>query len=267
MRLSDVLSKSCTREYIQVDGFMKNKSLGVGKQRKISIGKIALNFYCKKCDDDRTFWSGEELFCIGVNEQLISIDCVLSCNCGSFVQVWFLVECNDNISGYAPKVRILKRSEKMSSEVMLSKEKYGNFSELLDKANCAYQDELGAGAIVYLRKVFELITVQAADAAHISYSKRSDGSHKNFKELLEKADAELSIIPKEFSADRYRLFRELSEVVHGEYDENLGLAKFDALHRLIIGIIENVKNKKEMMEAIGTLGWTAKDGGVNSDKT
>ena len=53
----------------------------------------------------------------------------------------------------------------------------------------------------------------------------------------------------------YRLFRELSTVVHGDYDEDLGLRKFEALNRLVIGILENVKNKEELKEAIGALGW------------
>ncbi|GHT83222.1 hypothetical protein FACS1894137_03790 [Spirochaetia bacterium] len=263
MRLSGVLSKPLTSEYVQVEGFMNNKSLKVGKQLKISIGKIALNFFCKNCDDERTFFSGDELFCIGVDKHLISIDCVLSCHCGSSVLVWFLVECDTDISGYAPKVHILKRSEKMLSTVMLSKEKYGDFSDLLDKANHAFRDELGAGAIVYLRKIFEMITVQTADAVGISYSKRTNGSPANFRNLLEKVDEKCSIIPNEFSKDGYRLFGELSDVVHGEYDEILGLAKFEALHSLIIGILEKVKSSKKMMAAIVSL-WPT--GGVSSDK-
>lgn len=66
--------------------------------------------------------------------------------------------------------------------------------------------------------------------------------------------------PKEFSENGYRLFGELSDVVHGNYDEQLGLQKYDALHRLIVGVLDNVKNNREMMEAIGTLGWNQEGG-------
>jgi len=39
----------------------------------------------------------------------------------------------------------------------------------------------------------------------------------------------------------------LSGVVHGEYDEEAGLKNFEALHRLVIGILENVINHKEVI--------------------
>jgi hypothetical protein len=81
MRLSDVLSKPCSTEFVQADGFM-TKNLTVGGQRKIDIGKIGVNFYCTPCNDTRTFWSDSVLYCIAVSPRLISIDCVLKCCCG-----------------------------------------------------------------------------------------------------------------------------------------------------------------------------------------
>jgi hypothetical protein len=91
MRLSDVLSKPLGTKFVQIDGFM-TKRLTVGKQRQLDVGRIGLNFYCKQCNDLRTFWSSDKLYCIGVNDRQISIDCVLNCQCGSSVAVWFLVE-------------------------------------------------------------------------------------------------------------------------------------------------------------------------------
>lgn len=261
MRLADVLSKPLTDKFVQVEGFLGNQRLGIGKQKKIIVGKVALNFFCKNCIDDRTFCSNEKLFCIGVNDHLISIDCVLKCPlCNSSVQTWFLVECEEDIFSTAPEVRILKHSEKLSDRVLLSRDRYDDFSVLLEKAQRAYCEELGAGSIVYLRKILELITVQAAEAANIN-TKKSNGKRKPFKELLEEVDIQRSIIPKEFSANGYRLFGELSDMVHGDYDEQLGLQKYNALCRLIIGIIDNVKNNNEMMSAIGSLGWND-DGGT-----
>lgn len=254
MRLAEVLSKSPTLEFKQVEGFLGEKVVAVGKQRKIQVGKIALNYFCKKCADARTFYSGNEIFCIGVNDQLVSIDCVLNCHCGASVQIWFLVDCYGDISGRAPEIRILKRSEKLSTDVLLDNKRYGEVSELLEKAERAQRDRLGAGAMVYLRKIFEQITIQTATASGIPCI-YNNGKKKPFRNLLEEVDKQCSIIPKEFSANGYRLFGELSSIVHGEYDEELALLKYESLHRLIIGVLDNVKNNHEMIAAIGSLGW------------
>lgn len=122
--------------------------------------------------------------------------------------------------------------------VRINDNRYGEFTPLLDKAMQAYTDGLGAGAVVYLRKIFEKITVKAAKAVDIEYAQYDGGNPKNFSDLLKKVDEKCSIIPKEFSANGYKLFRELSGVVHGEYDEEAGLKNFEALHRLVIGILE-----------------------------
>lgn len=255
MRLSDVLSKPISETFAQVEGFLDNRNLGIGKQRKIEVGKVALNFFCKNCGDDRTFCSGDELFCIGVNDQTISIDSVLKCSvCSSSVQIWFLIECDHDMSLAAPCVRIAKRSEKLSNMVLFSREKYGDFSELLEKAHRAYRDDLGAGSIVYLRTILERITIQVAEVAGINL-RSEKGRKKTFKDLLEEVDHSRSIVPHEFSANRYRLFAELSEVVHGNNEEHIVLQKFDAFCRLVVGVLDNVRNNAELMAAIGSLGW------------
>jgi hypothetical protein len=261
MRLSDMLSKPLTGRFEQVEGFLDNVKLKSGKQKRIKVGIVALNYFCKNCDSDLTFCSGDELFCIGIHDRLVSIDCALKCpRCGTTLPVWFLVESESEPNALAPKVRVLKRSEKLSEKVQLGRGQYGDYSELLEKAECAYRDELGAGAIVYLRKVFEGITVQTANALGVDYEKHEGGNPKNFFILLQKVDEESHIIPREFASDGYRLFRELSNVVHSTYDEQLGLQKYDALHRLVIGVLENVKNNQEMMAAIGSLGWYTEEG-------
>lgn len=257
MRLSDVLSKPISNEFCQVEGFLGNRRLKSGSSKKITIGKVALNFYCKNCEDQRTFYSGDELYCIGVNNNTVSIDCVLECpGCGSLVQMWFLLECSGEVTSANPNVRILKRSEKLSDSVLLIKDQYGDFTDLLEKANRASRDGLGAGSIVYLRKVLERITIQVANAEGISTT-RNNGGRKPFRNILEEVDGRCSIIPREFSDNSYRLFGELSDVVHGDCDDEIGLQKYDPLYRLVVGVIENVKNNKEMMEAIGSLGWNS----------
>ncbi|MGI6740407.1 MAG: hypothetical protein ACOX7C_02815 [Brevefilum sp.] len=255
MRLGSILSKKPTNKYQEVEAFLLNKRGDTGQQVKLEVGKVMLNYFCAECDDLRTFESKGNITCIFVNQQLISIDTVLSCGCGTDAQAWFLIESENEINGLAPRVRIVKRSEKLSEQVAINTNKYGDYTMLLNKAEQAYREGLGAGSIVYLRKAFEKITVDTAKISGIEYDSYPRGNPKNFSGLLRRVDTQCSIIPNEFSADGYRLFRELSTVVHGEYDEELGLRKFEALNRLVIGILENVKNREELYEAIGTLGW------------
>lgn len=255
MRLSDILSKPPNKEYVQVDAFLLNKAGKVGQKVDISVGKIALNYFCVACDDVRTFFSGDKLTCIFANKNLISIDCVLTCICGATIPIWFLIESKNDITGQVPEVRIIKKTIKLSKDVSATHTRYGEFTPLLDKAMQAYTDGLGAGAVVYLRKIFEKVTIQMANAVGIEYLQYEGGNPKNFSDLLRKVDESCAIIPKEFSSNGYKLFRELSSVVHGEYDEDAGLKNFEALHRLVIGILENVINHKELIDAITMLGW------------
>ena len=257
MRLSDVLSKPVDLKFWQVDGFLDNRKLKSGKSKKLAVGKVGLPYFCKCCDSDMTFISAEDIYCIGVNNKQISIDSVLTCSrCGNELLVWFLVESNTDIHNPAPEVRVLKRTEKFTPNALSAKSTYGNFAELLGKADCAYRNELGAGAIIYLRKAYETITLQTASAAGITIMKSNGTSQRPFKDILQEVDAQKHIIPQEFSADGYKLFGELSEIAHGtNVSEADALLKYEPLHRLVVGIIENVKNNAELMTALGNLGW------------
>ena len=79
--------------------------------------------------------------------------------------------------------------------------------------------------------------------------------------MLEEVDRECAIVPREFSENGYRLFEELSECAHGNCDEQMAINKYEALKRLITGIIDNVKNKEEITSALESLNWN--DGGEN----
>lgn len=259
MRLSDVLSKKPSNDYVQVDGFVINKKGSAGQKVDLTVGTVRLNYFCENCGDLRTFNSQGQLACVFINKRLISIDCVLSCGCGATVQVWFLVESESDITAVSPKVRILHKNEKLSNRVRFNADKYRQYSILLDKAEYAYRNELGAGSIVYLRKVFEMVTVQTADAIGMEYEKYEGGNPKNFTALLEKVDNQCSIIPAEFAENKRQLFSELSAIVHGDFDEELGLKKFQPLYRLVVGIIENVFNKEEFKQAKEFLKWESSE--------
>lgn len=256
MRLSDVLSTAPTKEFMQVDGFLQNKKGNIGQKINIDVGKIGVIYFCKICNGLNTFCSSKKLLTIFVNKNLISINTVLCCSrCNNSVPIWFLIESNDDITGQSPHVKIIKKSDKLINLARTDFSKYKDFTKLLDKAQQAYNEELGAGAIIYLRKIFEKLTIESAKAINLEYKKYGNGNPKNFCELLKNVDEKCSIIPKEFSKNRYRLFRELSEIIHGECDDNVGISKFELLQRLIIGILDNINNNKELLAAIKELNW------------
>ena len=153
MTLGDILSKPPIDEYKQVEGFLVNKKGKIGQQEKLLNCNIALNYYCKNCDDIRTFCSVGKISCIFESKTLISIDGILSCNCGTTVRVWFLVESKNDITLAAPEIRILKRTEKFSEKVTIINNKYGDFTEFLEKSKRASREGFGACSIVYLRAV------------------------------------------------------------------------------------------------------------------
>ena len=233
---------------------------------EINAGRIALNFYCKKCEDSRTFMSPDRLHALIINENLISVDASLQCPvCKTGIQVWFLLEVKDMFTE-EPKVKILKRTEKLSKNASeLRENSFGIYTDLLEKAMRASREGFGAGAIIYLRKVFERVTSEVAKASNISTTYvNSNGKEKRktFKELLTEVDTKCAIVPIEFSNNRYKLFGKLSDVVHGEYDEEIALEKFSAFYRLVTGIIENVKSKEEFQSAQQALGLS-EGGGKN----
>lgn len=225
---------------------------------EIKAGRIALNFYCRNCEDLRTFMSPDKLHALIISENLISLDASLQCpDCKTEIQVWYLLEVKDMFTE-EPKVKILKRTEKLSENVSaLRANSFGKYTDLLEKAMRASREGFGAGAIIYLRKVFEQVTKEVAKSSGISttfFNKNNKKQWKTFKDLLTEVDKKCAIIPVEFSNNSYKLFGKLSDVVHGKYDEEIALEKFSAFYRLITGVIENIKNKDEFMDAMHALG-------------
>lgn len=165
------------------------------------------------------------------------------------------------VSELLTKISLLDNNGKMKTEVnkvsvSLNTETYGDFTDALEKAKKAAREGFGAGSIVYLRKVFERIITQTAEAADPPIETRKvNGNLKPFIQILTPVKDQCNIIPSEFAEDGYKLFGELSDVVHGDYDEDEALQKFDAFYRLVTGVLEKIKTNRELMDAIGTLGW------------
>lgn len=250
MRLSDVLSKDISSKFVQVDNFFGYRKSQMGKSKKINIGTVALNFFCEKCDGYRTFYSRYKVDCIYINEKKANINCMLFDKCNTFVVVGFLIEIENSITDNLPEVRILKKYINKFDNVKLINNIYGEYTDKLERANIAFNANLGAGSIIYLRKVFELIIEKAREEAGISkYKDENENKRKTFKELLKEVNKKCNIIPEEFSKNKYDLFSKLSDIIHGEYNENSAIEKFDAFYRLITGILDNIKNREELIDA------------------
>lgn len=264
MRLSEVLSVPPVDEFVQVEGFLSNLKLNCGRHRKIDIGVIVSNYFCGACNDIRSFISTGDLYCIGADDNTVSIDCILKCPvCNTVVKKWFLVEANEPIHYPSPKVRILKQAEELSDKVMIENNCPLSMGTLLDKAQHAYYERLGAGAVIYLRKIYEQLVVKTAQARNISL-KNQNNRRKKFSDLLKEVDTVAHIVPQEFAENGYRLFGELSNVLHNDYDECEALAKYKDLRRLIYGILDKIKNNQELQEALNRLGWNEENNNVQN---
>jgi len=251
MRLGDYLSKKTSANYVQVDKFLGKKAPSLGIPRKIDAGQIACNFYCKRCDNVRTFLSPSDIQMIQITESLISIDARLACSAckTNSIPAWFLVDIEGDLMSQVPKVRLVQKKVQYTNLVRPNNEKYGEYAELLEKAHRAFEERLGAGSIVYLRKIFEIITYKVADANSINI-RNNNNNIFNFKEVLMRVCAgRKDFIPQEFSEDGYKLFRELSNVIHGDFDENEGIDKYPALLRLVQGILDNHVKSAEIADA------------------
>lgn len=221
---------------------------------EIQIGTITLPFYSNLCKDTNSFISPKKLHCLIINKDMFSIDCQLKCmdydknnpickKCNPCVQAWFLVGIDD-IRNMNPIVNVIKQSFKLSKEIKLPIEMEDTISEWLGKAEIAYKERLGAGAIIYLRSAYEQITFEVGRKAGVNIYK-SNGKSRPFEQVIRAVDNECSIIPVIYSQNRYELFRKLSEIAHGKVDEEKALKAYEPLRSLVVGIIENVRKKDE----------------------
>ena len=73
-----------------------------------------------------------------------------------------------------------------------------------------------------------------------------------------------------YSDNGYELFRRLSNIAHGNADEDTALREYEHLRRLVVGIMDNVKKKEEeiknnaeLKKALGAIGFV--NGGEQSE--
>ena len=97
-----------------------------------------------------------------------------------------------------------------------------------------------------------------------------NGRTKPFNQVLQAEDAQCSIIPTIYSDNGYKLFQKLSEIAHGNSDEETALKEYEPLRRLVVGVIENVrkneeeiKRNAEIKKALAAIGFS--NGGEQSE--
>lgn len=258
MRLSDILSQPQNNEFKSIESFLNDKELKQGKQRKINIGKIVLSYFCKNCNDILSFYSDDPLYCIGIDKHTISIDCVLKCvKCNnSLIKIWFLVSSEGDIYSNYPKVKILRKNEDLSNAIFCNNMQFEEYNDLLYKAEIAHQNKLGAGANIYLRKIFESAVEKVALVYNVPIlQETNDLKKRKFFKILKDINEKAKIIPNEFSNNGYKLFEELSNLIHSDSNDEEALEKYQPLKRLIIGVLDNIKNNKEISIALEKLKW------------
>ena len=255
---------------------------------EIQIGTIVLSFYSAICDDSVSFIapshrSPKKLHCLIVNSKTISIDCQLTCadfnsndekckGCSHCIQAWFLIEADDIFSN-RPIVKVIRKTYELPEYIKIPVEASDKYSEWIAKADLAHKERLGAGAAIYLRSVFETIVKEIGAENGIIQEfidKRNKKQYRNFEQYLESVDSVCKIIPDQYSKNGYELFRKLSNIAHGHADEETAVREYDALKRLVVGIVENVKkqrdeirNNNEIQKALQEIGFS--DRGVDDE--
>lgn len=280
MRLSTILSEYTNKLPRQIESFIDKDRYAYSEEDltdetilvrhgdyiEISIGTIILNFQCSICNDTLTYKAKGATHCLIINDNIISIDCLFECveqetckKCQETIQAWFIVELDDLFAS-SPSAKVLKASFKLPQFIKFKSENEDIYSQLLMKADFAYNERLGAGSIIYLRTIFEKLTHDVAKEKGINEIYTPKGKLKPFEQMLIKVDEKCSIIPKLYKENGYTLFRKLSEIAHGNSTEEEALKNYTSLKRLVQGILDNVntqriqeKNTKEIKEALATL--------------
>jgi hypothetical protein len=169
----------------------------------------------------------------------------MSCpTCGTAYYVFFVIEhtmkpVQNDINRSHGYFRIVKIGEYPNFEqnrllkFAKYKIKFPSEYNLIIKSFQAYQLKLGTGAIVYLRKAYEVFLFTILDESNIPRP-------KYFKETLRLADEAKHIIPPELTDKAYGLFGEMSDIVHANVDDDIGLKKYEDLLTIFLLIFDKL---------------------------
>jgi hypothetical protein len=174
--------------------------------------------------------------------------------CNSLVYVCYAVEFNrkqggirnvfDEANREPDKYRVQKIGEYPSQETSrlqtLSKYKkdFPNEYDFLINAERAFYADLGAGAIIYLRKAYETLIYNLIDDMGINRPLQ-------FRQALEIADNAASFIPVKLKDRAYGLFGEMSDAVHGEADDLFGFNQYELLRDVFKMILDNLLEERK----------------------
>lgn len=113
--------------------------------------------------------------------------------------------------------------------------------DYLTKAERAFYANLGVGAVIYLRKAYEVLLCKILDEYNLERP-------KPFRLMLQKADEIAEIIPIALKERAYGLFGEMSDIVHSDTDDVMGLDKYESLRDVFRMILDNILEKRRQAE-------------------
>jgi len=257
-RIEDGFRQVDTFLEIENDEDSDDVQLELNKPVTLGVGKSMRNYFCEHCDDFRTFSSVDHIYVTMIDKFRMNISFVCHCpGCAADVSTWVLLESRAELYRLSPEIKARRYIETFPQGVSKYGRRYGEYSTLIESADLASLAGFHTAAATYLRQAFEAITRTAADNANIPLYRDPPTNEKkrSFKGLLEEVDKSEKIIPPEFSENGYKLFSELSEILHNECAESIVRLKSPDLFTLIIGVIQNVQNKTKHLEATKNLGW------------
>lgn len=191
--------------------------------------------------------------CILEVEDAITIQ--LKCpTCGSKVYFCFAVESEacDNVEIGRKRYTSYKyRLEKIGEYPNQESSRLQNISKYISdfpsehnclvKAERAYYSGLGSGAIIYLRKAYEVMLYSVLDDNNVPHPNQ-------FRQALEMVDKAANIVPAELKDRAYGLFGEMSDIIHGEMEDSVGLDKYELLRDVFKMLLDNILEKRKQAE-------------------
>jgi hypothetical protein len=208
-------------------------------------------------DDDETIEDMIDERALAVDDSIIV---QLKCpSCGNFVYVCYYIEYNhdmnrardlSDMSGKDPdKYRVHKIGEYPNQDINRFNpiQKYStDFPKeykLMILAEKAFSIGLGSGSIIYLRKAYESLLYGILDENNISRPTQ-------FRQALEKADEVTHIVPLELKDRAYGLFGEMSDLIHGEAEDEQCLEKYELLRDVFKFLLDEIVEKKRKASLI-----------------